>query len=298
MHYLGCQFRTCLYDWWLHIVKIFNHCYDIPILSPHGSTRPVVIILPPKPCLVDLCCAITTAWYGMQHVYSFVQLAYATHNLPLWSINMWPSKASSPTCGLTIPRYWPRSLRDEKNRMIHAHRKQADALPEERQQQRKLQVVEFWYDLNVCLDLAIIFLDSSIFLCLTEMLSADISVLSWNQEMDDLEAINKEIANDMVEEKASVDDAAEEVPHRINVDAVVPGFLMVSGCGGVFVETQGTNRPGFLKMTLQGGYVSSRNEVKYVSSDNQLKRPPNWLLFWLWSWARNMSKLIPPPCLL
>lgn len=29
--------------------------------------------------------------------------------------------------------------------------------------------------------------------------------------MDDLEAINKEIANDIVEEKASADDAAEEV---------------------------------------------------------------------------------------
>lgn len=56
-----------------------------------------------------------------------------------------------------------KSLRDEKNRMIHAHRKQADALPE---------------------------------------------------EMDDLEAINKEIANDMVEEKASVDDAAEEALYQ------------------------------------------------------------------------------------
>ena len=42
---------------------------------------------------------------------------------------------------------------------------------------------------------------------------ADIFLFKWNQEMDDLEAINKEIANDIVEEKASADDAAEEVPH-------------------------------------------------------------------------------------
>ena len=33
----------------------------------------------------------------------------------------------------------------------------------------------------------------------------------WNQDMDDLEAINKEIADDIVEDKASADDEEEEV---------------------------------------------------------------------------------------
>ena len=72
------SFRLPISNWVVRlviIVKIFNHC--IPILSPHGRTRPVVIILPPKACLVDPCCVIITAWYGMQHIYSFVQLAYA-----------------------------------------------------------------------------------------------------------------------------------------------------------------------------------------------------------------------------
>lgn len=57
-----------------------------------------------------------------------------------------------------------KSLRDEKNRMIHAHRKQADALPEE--------------------------------------------------EMEDLQELNKELADGIMEEKAGADDEAEEAMYQ------------------------------------------------------------------------------------
>lgn len=57
-----------------------------------------------------------------------------------------------------------KSLRDEKNRMIHAHRKQADALPEE--------------------------------------------------EMDDLQEVNKELADGIMEDKAGADDEAEEAMYQ------------------------------------------------------------------------------------
>ena len=55
----------------------------------------------------------------------------------------------------------------------------------------------------------------------------------WKQEMDDLEAINKEIANDIVEEKASADDAAEEVSH-LEMWVSCKGFRGVLGWGPFF----------------------------------------------------------------